>query len=155
MRRIRDANGMLAILDAFAFLIIIASACAALPILEPEAETSTGPFQVMARNVHQAMLGANSTSLPGGEAALSLWRYAEMAEMAMDVEKKTAMVALVVQLLNFLAGGYAWEWTCGSDLIISWGSMSGDIYCDRVQTTSGTRFGLRLAPSGVPPLSSC
>lgn len=151
MRRMKDARGMLAILDAFAFLIIVASACAALPLMAPEAGPEMGSFAERTRNVHQALLGANSTALPGGGADLPLWRYAELTLAAKDDTRGAALLAAVAELLGFLSDAWAWEWTCGQDARTCAGVLSGDIYCDRVATATGSEFTLRLSPSGAPP----
>ncbi|MEI6796091.1 MAG: hypothetical protein WCK39_04435 [Methanomassiliicoccales archaeon] len=151
MRRMKDAAGMLAILDAFAFLIIVASACAALPLMASEEAYSTGSLSEKTRSVHQALLGANSTNLPGGGVDLPLWRYAELVMVTEDGERSAALLAAVTQLLDFLVEACAWEWTCGQDARICGGVLSGDIYCDRVMTAARSEFTLRLAPSGGPP----
>ena len=47
MRRMRDANGMLAIVDAFVFFIIVASVCAALPLLASQEAVPTDPYSLI------------------------------------------------------------------------------------------------------------
>lgn len=150
MRRMKEEGGMLALIDAFAFLMIATSLCAALPLLaHDEAHLSTGMID-KARGVHQALLGGNSTTLLGGDEDLALWRYAELNVIVGDEERTSTLLAVASERLQFLLGGCAWEWTFGQ-MRAAGGVLAGDIYCDRVKTGTGMEFTLRMAPSGVPP----
>jgi hypothetical protein len=151
MRRLRDRSAILAILDAFAFFVVITCLCASLPLFF-HTGSQTVDFMEKVEGIHQALLGSNTTLMDGGAADLPLWRYIEMCLASRDEERMAAIDARVTELLQRMASRNAWEWSISpGNILLAEGQMSGDLYCSRVRTPSGTEFQLRIAPSGVLP----
>jgi hypothetical protein len=139
---------MIAILDAFVFLTIIAGICIALPSLEPkESQVSLDPSLVV-RGAHEALLRGNSSGLPGGD-GLAFWTYAELAFACREGEKIDAMASKAFERLAMLLPTGAWEWSVGGSQIASIGNLTGDIFCDEIASSSGACFRLRFAPSAA------
>lgn len=141
---------MMAILDAFMFLLIVSVISASLPIME---EASIEPRQLhlqMVRNAHAAIMKGNTTSLAGG-GDMALWNYVELALAAGEKEKFGPIVELASARIAFLLPGCAWEWIVRlGDIRASHHTLAGDILCDEIVTVSGCCFRLRVSFSAGP-----
>jgi hypothetical protein len=140
---------MLAIVDAFMFLLIVSAVSAALPALEQELQGVDVPRMQMVRNAHAAMMNGNSSGLQGG--TLPFWMFAELALIAEDRARLDSIPALASDRLRFLLPGCAWEWLADrGGLEASFGALMGDVYCDDITTSSGCRFSLLVSFSDAP-----
>jgi hypothetical protein len=139
---------MLAIVDAFMFLLIVSAVSAALPVFEHGSQGIDVPRMQMVRNAHAAMMNSNSSGLQGD--IMPIWMFAELALIAADSARLDSIPSLASERLRFLLPGCAWEWQAdGGGLAVSFGALVGDVYCDEIATSSGCRFSLLVSFSGA------
>jgi hypothetical protein len=152
MRRVMDERGVLAVVDALAFFLLVSMLWLSIPAVEERTSSNGMEWRTLVRGAHAAVLGANTTGLPGGNASICLWRYLEMSRTAGNDGRTSAGMEAAERILSFLLGGAEYEWKVGPDVgMLARGRMDGETYCDTIDTPAGISFSLRVDASGAAP----